>query len=152
MGVSNVRPCTSVVLIRVYGSVSDVLLFLDSRQPTCFFLTKHTQVLWGIATATIGQRAVEEDDSASAQALHAVWGEKGHSMVEAVALRAVQICDSLRCQEVSNILWACAVLRCRCRACSCIAIHHTQPSIPLRLTPFPGCAPYTFNSGPVPSQ
>jgi hypothetical protein len=34
-------------------------------------------------------------------------------MVDAVALRAVQISDSLRAQELSNVLWACATLRCR---------------------------------------
>jgi hypothetical protein len=48
--------------------------------------------------------------------LLAVWGEQGHAMVDAVALRAVQVSGNLRCQEVSNILWACAVLRCRYRA------------------------------------
>lgn len=133
-----------VVLRRVYGSVSDALCSSDSQRSPSFFLTNHTQVLWGIATATISQRAVDEDDSASAQALHAVWGEKGHSMVEAVALRAVQISDSLRCQEVSNVLWACAVLRCRCRACS--------PRFHLWLTLFPGSAPSTFSSGHAPSQ
>lgn len=40
-------------------------------------------------------------------------------MVDAVATRAVHISGSLRGQEVSNVLWACAVLRCRCAAALC---------------------------------
>jgi hypothetical protein len=35
-------------------------------------------------------------------------------MIDAVVMRAVDISSSLRSQEVSNILWSCAVLRCRC--------------------------------------
>jgi hypothetical protein len=73
----------------------------------------YSQVLWGIATTTIGQRTSDDDDAVASQAVLAVWGSKGPAMVDAVALRAVQISDSLRAQEVSNVLWACATLRCR---------------------------------------
>ena len=70
-------------------------------------------MLWGIATTTTSLRSPDDDEAVSSQAVAAVWGAKGADMVDAVVLRAVQVSDSLRAQEVSNILWACAVLRCR---------------------------------------
>jgi len=70
-------------------------------------------VLWGAATAIASQRAADDDDAASTHAVVCLWGDKGKMMIDAVALRAVQISDTMRGQEVSNVLWACAVLRCR---------------------------------------
>ncbi len=72
------------------------------------------QVLWGVATTCVGQRSSDDDDAVVSQSVLAVWGPKGAAMIDAVALRAVQISDSLRPQEVSNVIWASATLRCRC--------------------------------------
>jgi hypothetical protein len=75
----------------------------------------------------MSQRSSDDDDSAQA-----VWGQQGPAMVDAVALRAVHISDSLRGQEVSNILWACAVLRCRCvcvldTCCRLLILYRLRP-------------------------
>jgi hypothetical protein len=90
-----------------------------------FSLPTLMQVLWGAATATASLRAADDDDSASAQAVTALWGDKGRAMIDAVALRAVQISESMRGQEVSNVLWACAVLRCRRERHYCCHSHLT---------------------------
>jgi hypothetical protein len=110
MGVSNVR--SSKILL------PKCCLEPVHQSSASFFCSEFTisslQVLWGVATTCVSQRSSDDDDAVVSQSVLSVWGPKGAAMIDAVALRAVQISDSLRAQEVSNVLWASATLRCRC--------------------------------------